>query len=100
MDRSKRQRNTRLEWLERQNGLVDRSQEDCIELHKRNRKTIPVWVAIEVWDFGTLSKHYEILKGNHQNHIAQRLGVSNTSNHAPHAIGHRTRTATADYPDR
>lgn len=77
-DRSKRQRNTWLEWLERQNGLVARSQEDCIEWHKRNRKAIPFWVAIEAWDFGTLSKYYEILKGNHQNRIAQRLGVSNT----------------------
>ncbi|CAM2949745.1 Abi family protein [Pseudomonas fluorescens] len=77
-DRRKKQRNTWLEWLDRQNGLVARSQEDCIEWHRQNHKAIPFWVAVEAWDFGTLSKYFEILKGNHQNRIAQRLGVSNS----------------------
>ncbi|WP_238340226.1 Abi family protein [Pseudomonas sp. SWRI18] len=77
-DRNNRQRNTWLEWLDRQNALVARSQEDCIEWHKQHRRAIPFWVAVEAWDFGTLSKYYEILKGSHQNRIAQRLGISNT----------------------
>lgn len=77
-DASGKQRNTWAEWLLRQQGLVNRSQEDCIEWHRKAHKAIPFWVAVEAWDFGTLSKYFEILKGNHQNRIAGRLGIQDT----------------------
>ena len=38
---------------------------------------MPIWVVVEAWSFGTLSKYFELLKGAHQNAIAARLGVSN-----------------------
>lgn len=74
-DGSGRKRNTWTEWLARQQGLVDRSREDCIEWHRNAHKAMPFWVAVEAWDFGTLSKYFEILKGGHQNRIAGRLGI-------------------------
>jgi abortive infection bacteriophage resistance protein len=76
-DRRGRQRNTWNEWLVRQTEQVNRSREDCIEWHRQNHKAMPFWVVIEAWDFGTLSKYFEILKGSHQNRISARLGISN-----------------------
>lgn len=75
--RSGRERNIWNEWLARQNGQVSRSREDCIEWHRRNNKAMPFWVVIEAWDFGTVSKYFEILKGRYQNRICARLGIDN-----------------------
>ncbi|WP_257217127.1 Abi family protein [Pseudomonas syringae] len=72
-----RQRNTWNEWQTRQTEQVNRSREDCIEWHRQNYKAMPFWVVVEAWDFGTLSKYFEILKGSYQNRIAARLGISN-----------------------
>lgn len=38
---------------------------------------MPFWVVIEAWDFGTVSKYFEILKGRYQNRICARLGIDN-----------------------
>lgn len=65
-------------WLLRQQESIDRSRDDCIVWHKRNKKDIPFWVVVEAWDFGTISKYYEILNGKYQNTIAKRMGVDNS----------------------
>ena len=38
---------------------------------------MPFWVVVEAWDFGTISKYFEMLKRNHQNRVCGRLGISN-----------------------
>lgn len=76
-DRRGKQRNTWNEWQTRQTEQINRSREDCIEWHRQNQKAMPFWVVVEAWDFGILSKYFEILKGSHQNRIAARLGVHN-----------------------
>lgn len=76
-DRVGRQRNAWVEWSGRQNEQVNRSREDCIEWHRRTHKAIPIWVAVEAWDFGVVSKYYEMLKRRYQNRICERLGVEN-----------------------
>ena len=38
---------------------------------------MPIWVVVESWSFGTISKYYELLNKSHQTAIAKRLGVSN-----------------------
>lgn len=76
-DRRGRQRNTWNEWQTRQTDQINRSREDCIEWHRQNHKAMLFWVVVEAWDFGTLSKYFEILKGGYQNRIAARLGISN-----------------------
>lgn len=70
-------RNIWEEWLDRHQKLIDRSQEDCIVWHKRAAKPMPFWVVIEAWDFGTLSKYFEILNRAHQNAICSKLGIHN-----------------------
>lgn len=72
-------KNSWIEWSTRQRNELSRSKEDCITWHMKNGREIPIWVAVEAWSFGTLSKYYELLKGQHQNSIAARLGVSNAS---------------------
>ncbi|KAI5912975.1 Abi family protein [Thauera sp. 2A1] len=76
-DRSGRQRNAWIEWTNRQTDQLNRSREDCIEWHRRSHKAIPFWVAVEAWDFGVVSKYYEMLKRRYQNRVAERLGVNN-----------------------
>lgn len=38
---------------------------------------MPIWVAIEVWDFGMLSRFFSGMQKADQKHIAQLFGVSN-----------------------
>jgi abortive infection bacteriophage resistance protein len=70
-------KNSWIEWSNRQRSELSRSKEDAIVWHKKSQKAIPIWVAVEAWSFGTLSKYFELLKQSHQNNIAARLGVSN-----------------------
>ncbi|WP_185265955.1 Abi family protein [Halopseudomonas xiamenensis] len=69
-------RNKWTEWLARQQDLLNRSTEDCIEWHRLTGRPIPFWVAVEAWDFGTLSRYFEMLKGSHQNRILRRFGLN------------------------
>lgn len=72
-------RNVWQDWLERQSSEIERCKEDYIVWHKKANKPIPIWVAIEAWSFGTVSKYFEMLKGSHQNKIAQQFGIANSS---------------------
>lgn len=71
-------KNTWLEWSNKQRSELSRSQEDSIVWHKKSNREMPIWVVVESWSFGTISKYYELLNKSHQTAIAKRLGVSNT----------------------
>lgn len=77
--KNKQVKNSWSEWSMRQSNELSRSQEDCIVWHKTQNKNMPIWVVVEAWSFGTLSKYFQMLNGTYQNIIAQRLGVSNPS---------------------
>lgn len=70
-------RNEWFEWVNRQRSELSRCKEDSIYSHKKAGKEIPIWVAVEAWSFGTLSKFFEILKGKYQNKVAARMQVDN-----------------------
>ncbi|KOO01865.1 Abi family protein [Vibrio nereis] len=72
-------KNSWVEWSGRQRSELSRSKEEYIVWHKKSKRSMPIWVVVEAWSFGTLSKYFELLKRSHQNAIAQRLGVSNPS---------------------
>lgn len=76
--RSNQVKNSWLEWSQKQCNEVSRCREESILWHKKENIEMPIWVVVEAWSFGTLSKYYEILKKSHQNAIAQRLGLSNS----------------------
>ncbi|MFM2345158.1 MAG: hypothetical protein RLZZ210_1771 [Pseudomonadota bacterium] len=65
------------EFLDKQNNQLKRSKEDYIFWHKKNYSEIPFWVIIETWDFGLLSKYYELLTNEYQNEICNSLEIEN-----------------------
>jgi len=64
------------EWLRRLDDKFDRSKEDFAKhFKKKYHQTLPpIWVAVELWDFGTLSHFYAGMKMADRNTIAQRYG--------------------------
>lgn len=65
------------EWLQKQTALINSSKEDFIEHHKRKYgMPLPIWVAIELWDFGMLSTFYKGMKIEDKTAIAKKYGIS------------------------
>lgn len=64
-------------WLDKYEQQIHRSRrEPFVEHHKRMYGgELPIWVAIEVWDFGMLSKLFGGMKIKDKNIIAQKYGV-------------------------
>lgn len=63
-------------WLERHEKQIRESQEDSIVSHRDAGKPIPIWVAAEVWDFGSLSKFYSMLSVKNQDLVCARIGIT------------------------
>lgn len=63
------------QWQRKHTQLIQRSREDCILWYRKNDRTMPFWVVIEAWDFGTLSKYYGMLKDTYRQRICQRLSI-------------------------
>lgn len=65
-------------WLSKHAALINRSNEDFIR-HNKDKYGLPlaVWVACEVWDFGTLSTLFSGMTEADQDSIAKQYGVSN-----------------------
>jgi abortive infection bacteriophage resistance protein len=64
------------EWLGRLDTNERRSREDFV-LHFRARYSsdLPIWVAIELWDFGMLSTFLSGMKVADQDFIARKYGI-------------------------
>lgn len=67
-------------WLGKHAQLIVRSREVFVS-HNRDKYGLPlaIWVACEVWDFGTLSKLFSGMREREQDAIASQYGVSNGS---------------------
>lgn len=65
-------------WLDKHEKLIDRSKERFIE-HNKNKHglPLPIWIACEVWDFGTLSFLFGGMKEADQDAIAVKFGLTN-----------------------
>lgn len=65
-------------WLSKHAALINRSNEDFIR-HNKDKYGLPlaVWVACEVWDFGTLSTLFSGMTEADQDSIAKQYGISN-----------------------
>nr|WP_273261255.1 Abi family protein [Lautropia mirabilis] len=65
-------------WLGKHAQLISRSKEHFID-HNKERYGLPIaiWVACEVWDFGTLSKLFGGMRERDQDAIAQKYGIGN-----------------------
>lgn len=64
-------------WLRKHTQLIDRSREHFIKKFKmKYGLPLPLWIAIEVWDFGTMSMFYEGMKGKDRDLISLKYNVS------------------------
>jgi len=64
-------------WCERHEQLVSRSKEDFVKhYHAKHGPQLPIWVAIEVWEFGAMSQLFAMMKVADQQRIATKYGVS------------------------
>lgn len=66
------------DWLGKHAQLISRSKEEFVRHHK-NKYGLPlaIWVAREVWDFGTLSMLYNGMREAEQDAIAKQYSLSN-----------------------
>lgn len=66
------------EWLGKHAQLVGRSKEEFVR-HNKSKYGLPlaIWVACEVWDFGTISTLFGGLREAEQDAIAHQYGVNN-----------------------
>lgn len=63
-------------WQQKHQGLVQRSKEDFVRHYReKHGPDMPIWVAIEVWDFGAVSQLLSMMKVPDQQAIAVRYGV-------------------------
>ena len=66
------------DWLGKQAQLISRSKEEFVRHHKTQYGLpLVIWVACEVWDFGTLSKLFSGMREKEQDTIASRYGIKN-----------------------
>ena len=63
-------------WLQKQALMINRSKEEFIRHNKEKYGLpLPVWIACEVWDFGTLSMLYDGMLQQDQDQISARYGI-------------------------
>ncbi len=65
-------------WLDKHSQLLYRARkEPFIAHHNQNyHGIVPIWVAIEVWDFGCMSRLYAGMTFSDKNIIAKKYGVN------------------------
>lgn len=66
------------EWLGKHAQLISRSKEEFVR-HNKGKYDLPmaIWVACEVWDFGTLSKLFAGMREPEQDAISAKYGIHN-----------------------
>lgn len=66
------------DWLTKHSQLISRSKEEFVR-HNKSKYGLPlaVWVACEVWDFGTLSILFAGMREAEQDAIAGQYGIRN-----------------------
>ena len=64
-------------WLQNHANLISRSKEDFI-LHTKEKYglPVPIWIACEVWDFGTLSRLFKGILPEQQTLIANKYSIT------------------------
>lgn len=65
-------------WLSKHAQLINRSKEDFVR-HNKQKYGLPlaIWVACELWDFGSLSTLFNGMQEKDQDEIATRYGLNN-----------------------
>lgn len=68
------------EWLEKYERALSRSKEDFfLHFQAKYGEPLPIWVAVELWDFGMLSNFYRGMTTADRAAIAANYGVTDSS---------------------
>lgn len=63
-------------WLGKYRSLLHRARKEALVSHcMQQYGKLPIWVSIEIWDFGLLSKLFSGMKYHDKNEIAKIYGV-------------------------
>jgi abortive infection bacteriophage resistance protein len=89
------------EWLFKHDQLIKRSKEDFVGHYKvKYGLPLPIWVTIELWDFGLLSVFYKGMAVKDKTAIAQKYDISDwqimeswlrTLNYVRNVVAHHSR---------
>ncbi len=64
-------------WLEKQEKLISRNpNRHLVDHNKEKHGRLPIWVAIEVWDFGALSYIFAGMNINDRDEVAAAYGLA------------------------
>lgn len=64
------------QWHEKYGNLINRSKEDFVKHYRANHgERLPIWVAVEVWDFGAMSQLFSMMKAGDQAAISTKYGI-------------------------
>ncbi len=64
-------------WLAKHDELTNRSKEDFVRHYKKKYGLpLPIWVSIELWDFGLLSTFYQGMKVDDKASIAMKYDIT------------------------
>ncbi|MDO5102749.1 MAG: Abi family protein [Lautropia sp.] len=67
------------DWLKKYREQLRRSQRSTlVSHHNKVYGGLPIWAAIEIWDFGMLSKMYSGMKHEDREQIAQAYGANDS----------------------
>lgn len=64
------------DWLAKYAHLRDQAKDEFVKHNVQKYGELSVWVACEIWDFGTLSKLYKMMKERDQRQIEQHFHLS------------------------
>ncbi len=75
--RGGRQQKSRYQsWIERYDSQVRRSaNETCVRHNLQKYGRLPIWAAIQVWDFGSMSKFFSMMRHEDKNLISGKYGI-------------------------
>lgn len=63
-------------WLKRFSAACEKSRDEFVDHHRANYEgRMPIWVAIELWDFGMLSRIFAGLQSRDRNALAHAYGL-------------------------
>jgi abortive infection bacteriophage resistance protein len=64
------------EWLVKYEKVLKRSKEDFVKHYKyKYGLPLPIWVSVELWDFGMLSTFYQGMQTSDKTTIATKYGI-------------------------
>ncbi|NQW85093.1 MAG: Abi family protein [Alcaligenaceae bacterium] len=66
------------EWLQKYNMVLARSKDDFFKHCKRKYGLpLPIWISVEIWDFGMLSMFYQGMQAVDKSSIAAKYDIQN-----------------------